>query len=42
MNDGYKIFNIKDRQLITHGSNWFNRINDNKEVGSTTRIRLQQ
>src|SRR5829696_3889627 len=39
--EGYKIFNIRDRQLQQHGANWIKRINENNEVGITTRIRLQ-
>jgi exonuclease III len=42
MSDGYKIFNIKDRQLQLHTCNWVQRINANNLVGTSTRIRLQQ
>jgi ribonuclease HI len=42
MSDGYKIFNIKDRQLQLHACNWVQRINANNLVGTSTRIRLQQ
>jgi len=41
MKDGYNFFNLQDRQLQIHGSNWLKRLNDNTEVGTTTRIRLQ-
>ena len=42
LTDGYKVFNIKDRQLQLHACNWVQRINATNVVGTTTRIRLQQ
>src|SRR6185436_16783481 len=42
MEEGYKIFNIRDRQLQLQGTNWIKRINADNKVETTTRIRLQQ
>src|SRR5277367_2625818 len=39
---GYKLFNIWNRQLLLHGSNLQNRINNHNLCNNTTMIRLQQ
>ena len=38
---GYKIFNIWDRQLLLHGTNWYARINGHDLCSETALIRLQ-
>jgi ribonuclease HI len=39
---GYKVFNLWDRQIHTHATKFFNRLNDSDMCASTTKIRLQQ
>src|SRR5271170_8028135 len=39
---GYKLFNIWDRQLLLHGTNLYNRINEHNILNETTIICLQQ
>src|SRR5271170_7524929 len=39
---GYKLFNIWDKQLLLHGTNLYNRINEHNLSNKTTIIRLQQ
>ncbi|RHZ86816.1 hypothetical protein Glove_44g5 [Diversispora epigaea] len=42
MSEGYKLFNIQNRQIQMHGVNWLKRVNADNDVGLSTRIRLQQ
>jgi hypothetical protein len=38
----YKLFNIWDRQLLLHGTNWYARMNGHDICSITATIRLQQ
>ena len=42
LNEGYKVFNINDRQIQMHGKNINDRLNRTDILGITTNIRLQQ